>query len=64
MNTVHKKFELPRKIPNIPGNIAEILSGNWQHTDPSKQFAKQDMSPSSMRVLQITERCKKINKAH
>jgi len=39
------------------------LSGNWHHKQPFKQFAKQDTSPRSIRVLYITEGRMRINKA-
>jgi hypothetical protein len=41
-----------------------LLSGNWHHKYPFKQFAKQDTSPDSIRVLYITEGRTRINKTH
>jgi len=41
-----------------------LLSGNWHHKDPFKQFAKQDTPAGSIRVLQITEGRMRINMAH
>jgi len=50
---IHKQLgkKTQKKNPNVPRKIAGAFVGNWHHTDPFKQFAKQDTPPGSIRVL-------------
>jgi len=60
-----KQPEKTQKIPNVPGKKTRgLLSGNWHHKHPFKQFATQDRPPGSIRVFYITDGSMRINKAH
>jgi len=48
---IHKQLEKMQKFQMSLEKTHGLLSGNWHHIDPFKQFAKEDTPPGSISVL-------------